>query len=95
MPDSDTCRLAHLELFLTSDPALYYVEAFATPGNSNHVVVSVSAYFTVTSEKDAPCHCKAFDYSRADWEGFCDHLRDVPWNDIYKYGASRGASEFS
>ena len=42
-----------------------------------------------------PSHHKAFDYSRADWHGFPDHLRDVPWNEIYKYGASRAASEFS
>ena len=58
-------------------------------------MVSVSVDFVVTSEKDAPYHCKAFDYSRADWDGFGDHLRDVPWNGIYKYGASRTAGEFS
>ena len=58
-------------------------------------MVSVSVDFAVTSEKDAPYHRKAFDYSRADWDGFRDHLRDVPWNDIYKYGASRAACEFS
>ena len=58
-------------------------------------MVSVSVDFAVTSEKDAPYHHKAFDYSRTDWDGFRDHLRDVPWNDIYKYGASKAASEFS
>ena len=58
-------------------------------------MVSVSVDFAVTSKKDAPYHRKAFDYSRADWDGFRDHLRDVPWNGIYKYGASRAACEFS
>ena len=32
--------------------------------------------------------------SRADWEGLHDHLRDVPWEDIFKLGASAAASEF-
>ena len=71
------------------------VEAFAPLGNPDHVVVSISVDFAVTSKKDAPYHCKAFDYSRADWDGFCDHLRDVPWNDFYKNVASRAACEFS
>ena len=48
-------------------------------------MVSVSVDFAVTSEKDAPYHFKAFDHSRADWDGFCDHLKGVPWNDIYIY----------
>ena len=34
------------------------------------------------------------DYSCADWDGFRDHLRDVPWEDICKLGASAAASEF-
>ena len=36
----------------------------------------------------------AYDYSRADWDGLRDHLRDVPWEDIFKPGASAAASEF-
>ena len=32
--------------------------------------------------------------SRADWDGIRDHLRDVPWEDIFKLGASAAASEF-
>ena len=36
----------------------------------------------------------AYDYSRADWDGLCDHLRDVPWKDIFKLSASTAASEF-
>ena len=41
-----------------------------------------------------PFHCIAFNYSCADWNGLCDHLRDVPWEDIFKLGASGAASEF-
>ena len=36
----------------------------------------------------------AYNYSRADWDGLRDHLRDVPWEDIFKLSASAAASEF-
>ena len=36
----------------------------------------------------------AYDYSRADWGGLCDHLRDIPREDILKLGNSAAASEF-
>ena len=42
----------------------------------------------------SPFHCIAHDYSCVDWDGLCDHLRDVPWEDIFKLGASAAASEF-
>ena len=42
----------------------------------------------------SPFHCIAYDYSCADWDGLCDNLRDVPWEDIFKPGASAAASEF-
>ena len=32
--------------------------------------------------------------SCADWDGLCDHLRDVPWEDILKLVASAAATEF-
>ena len=35
-----------------------------------------------------------YDYSRRDWDGPRDDLRDVPWEDIFKLGASAVASEF-
>ena len=68
--------------------------AFPPLGNSDHVVVSVSIDFPVNSKQDAPFHRVAYDYSRADWDGLLDHLRDVPWEDIFKLGASTAASEF-
>ena len=30
----------------------------------------------------------------SDWDGLRDHFRDVPWEDIFKLGASAAASEF-
>ena len=67
--------------------------AFPPLGNSDHVVVSVSIDFPTNSQQDAPFHCIACDYSHADWDGLRYHLRDVPWEDIFKLGAS-AASEF-
>ena len=68
--------------------------AFPLLANSDHVVVSISIDFPSNSQRDAPFHRKAYDYSRADWGGLCDHLRDVPWEDMFKFSASAVASEF-
>ena len=43
---------------------------------------------------DVLFHCKAYDYSCADWVRLCAHLRDVPWEDIFNLSASAAASEF-
>ena len=43
---------------------------------------------------DAPFHRIAYDFSRADWDGLHDYVRDVPWEDIFKLDASAAASEF-
>ena len=55
---------------------------------------SVSIGFSSNSQQDALFHCIADDYSCADWDGPCNHLRDVPWKDIFELGASAAASEF-
>ena len=68
--------------------------AFPPLGNSDHAVVSVSIDFPINSKQDTPFHHVAYDYSRADRDGIRDHLRDVPWEDIFKLGASAAASEF-
>ena len=51
--------------------------AFPALRNSDHVVVSVSIDFPSNS-RDVPFHHIAYDYSHADWDVLCDHLRDVP-----------------
>ena len=63
-------------------------------GNSDHVVVSVSIDFPINSKQDTPFHRVAHDYSHADWDGLRDHLRNVPWEDIFKLSASAAASAF-
>ena len=67
--------------------------AFPPLGNSD-VVVSASVDFPINSKQDTPFHRMAYDYSRADWDGLGDHLRGVPWEDIFKLSASAAASEF-
>ena len=70
--------------------------AFPPLGNSDHVVVSVSIDFPINSKQDTLFHCVAYDYSPscADWDGLRAHLRDVPWENIFKFGASTATSEF-
>ena len=41
------------------------------------LIVSISIDFSLNSKQDAPFHCIAYDYSRADWDGLRDHLRDL------------------
>ena len=61
---------------------------------NSDVVVSVSIEFPPNSQQDTLFHHIAYHYSCPDWGGLCDHLRDVPWKDIFKLGASAAASEF-
>ena len=68
--------------------------AFPPWGNADHAVVSVSIDFPINSKQDTLFHHVAYDYSRADWDGLRDHLRDVPLEDILKLSASVAASEF-
>ena len=68
--------------------------AFCPLGNSDHVVVSVFIDFPIIARQDALIYCVAYDYSRADWNGLCDYLRDVPWEDIFKLSGYAAASEF-
>ena len=94
MSDCNSHSPALLDLFISSDASICSTMAFPPLGNSDHVVVSVSIDFPTNSQQDAPFHCIAYDYSRADWDGLHDHLRDVLWEDIFKLSASAAASEF-
>ena len=94
IPDCDSHSPVLLDLFISSDASICSTNAFPPLGNSDHGVVSVSIDFPSYSQRDVPFHRIVYDYSRADWDGLRDHLRDVPWEDIFKLGASAAASEF-
>ena len=91
--DCDSHSLAFLDLFHSSDASICFTMAFPPLENFDHVV-SVSIDFPSNSQRDALFHCIAYDYSCTDWEGLHDHLRDVPWEDIFKLSASAAAIEF-
>ena len=88
IPGCDSYSPALLDLFLSSDASICSAMAFPPLGNSDHVVVSVSIDFPSNSQRDAPFNRIAYDYSRADWDGLRDHLRDVQWEKVFKVGAS-------
>ena len=90
--DSDTAAL--LGFFLSSDTSICSTMAFLPFENSDHLIISFSVDCPLNSNWDAAVHCKAYDYSPADWDGFCDNLRDVPWEDVFKASASAVASDF-
>ena len=39
-------------------------------------------------------HHIVYDYSCGYWDGLCDNLTHIPWEDICKNSASAAASEF-
>ena len=85
---------ALLDFCLSSHASICSTITFPPLGNSDHVTVSVSIDFPSNSQRDAPFHYIAYDYSRADWDGLRGHLTNIPWVDIFKPGASAAASQF-
>ena len=94
IPYSESHSPALLDLFLSLDATNCSTMAFPPLGNSDQVVVLVSINFPLNSKQDATFHPLAYDYSCADWDGLGDHLRDVPWEDIFGLSASSAASDF-
>ena len=82
-----TLSPALLDFFLSSDTSICSTKASPPLGNSYRVVVSVFIDLPTNSKRDASFHRIACDYSHVDWDGPCDHLRDVPWEDIFKFSS--------
>ena len=59
---------------------LFVLQRLSLLWNSDQVVALVST--------DFPAKSKTKDFSVADWERLHGHLRVVPWEDIFKIGAS-------
>ena len=67
--------------------------AFPPLGNSDHVAL-VSFDFLSNSKQYTLFHHIAYEYPLGDLEGLCDHLRDVPQENIFKISGSAAASDF-
>ena len=94
IPGCDFPSPALLDLFFSSKTSICFTMAFPPLGNSDHVFVSVSIDFPSNSKQDALFHHIVCDYSCSDWYSPCDHLRDIPWKNIFRLSISAAASTF-
>ena len=94
IPDCDSHHPALLDLLLSSDANISSTMAFPPLGKSDHVVFSVSIDFWSNSKPDVLFHHIAFDCSCVDWDGLYDHMRNAPWENIFKISASGAAINF-
>ena len=79
---------------LSSNASICSTMAFPALRNAHNIAVSVSIDFLSNSRWDAPFHHISYDYFLADWDGLGDHLKDVPWEDIFNLDTSAGARAF-
>ena len=82
-----------MDLFISSGASICSVMVFFPLENSD-VVVSLSIDFPSNLQQDPLLHQITYGCSCADWDGLHDHVRDAPWEDIFKLSASATASEF-
>ena len=94
IPDCDSHSPAYLHLFIYFAPSTCSTMTFPPFRNSDHIVVSVSIDFPTNPKWDVLFHRLTYDYSCADWDGLCGHLRDDLWVDIFKLSSSSAASAF-
>ena len=88
-PDCDFHSPALLDFFLLT--LVFVLQQLSLHWGT---LIMLLSQFPSNSKQDLPFYCTAYDYFRADSDGFPDHLRDVPWEDIFKLGVSAAASEF-
>ena len=82
-----------LDLFISPDLGICSTVDFPPLGNS-YDPVPVSTDFPSNSKGSALYHCSPFTNSHKDGDGLYNHLRYVPWVDIFKLGASVAAVKF-
>ena len=91
--DCDSHSPAFLDLFISSGTSICSTMAFSPMGKPDHVI-SVSIDLPINLKQDAPFHHIVYNFSYADWDGFCDYLRDVLWEDIFRFSFSAAVREF-
>ena len=87
IPECDSHILALLDFFVSCDTSIYSTMTSPPLVNFDHIVFSVSIDFPINSKRDALFRRIAYNYSCADQDGLCHHLRDVPWEDIFEFSA--------
>ena len=84
---------ALLDLFFSWCQYLFY-NGFSSIGKFWSCSCLSFHWLSAKLKRDAKFHRIAYYYSRADWDGLRDHLRNVPWDGIFKFSASATASKF-
>ena len=59
------------------------------------MVVSVDVKFVVKSTNEHPYYRTVYSHDKAGWDGPRDHLRDVPWLDIFKHDATYASKKIT
>ena len=95
IPNCESHSPALLDFFLSSDTSIFSTMVLHLLGNSDHVVVSVSIDSPSNLQQDAPFHCVPYNHSCTESDRLCDHLRDIPWQGIFKLKASASVSGIS
>ena len=72
----------------------FFCSCFPPIGKFGLLLSQFPSTFRQTQKWTPLFYCTAYDYSRADWDDLCDHLRNIPSEVIFKLGASTAAAEF-
>ena len=80
-----------MNLFVSSNPRTCSEVVFPPLGDSDVVAFFIDFRSNLKGD-DAPFYRKSYDHFCADRDGLCDHLRDVPWEDIFKLSSSAAAA---
>ena len=69
-----------LDLFLSSsDASICSTMLLVVLSLHWEILIMLLSQFPLTFQLIHNRMPRAYDYSCADWEGLCDHLREVPW----------------
>ena len=93
IPESDSYTLVLLDWFISFNTSICSTVAFSPLVSCNYVYL-VSIDLSSNSKGGVPFSCMAYDYSQADLNSFCDCLRVIQWENIFKLDPSAAANNF-